>query len=144
MLHISFAIKQDKDLGNELVKLIKNDKSSQLRVFNIACLLSAARIHRLQDTIFDLFKTSIISIYKDKEKSDRALWIAEYCPLDAEKYSQVLLDVVEKSALGWDQVIQSLAQLALILIDTASNNDSKYYTCIFFKEKNSLFKLIKF
>ncbi|KAG2232755.1 hypothetical protein INT48_001109 [Thamnidium elegans] len=124
MLHISFAIKQDKDLGNELVKLIKNDKSSQLQVFNIACLLSVARIHRLQDTIFDLFKTSIVSIYKDKEKSDRALWIAEYCPLDAEKFSQVLLDVVEKSALGWDQVIQSLAQLALILIDTVSNSDS--------------------
>ncbi|GAA5807873.1 hypothetical protein MFLAVUS_001253 [Mucor flavus] len=128
MLHISFAIKQDKDLGNELVKLIKNDKSSQLQVFNVACLLSAARIHRLQDTIFDLFKTSIISIYKDKEKSDRALWIAGYCSLDAEKYSQALLDVVEKSALGWDQVIQSLAQLALILIDTASNNDSSAKT----------------
>lgn len=125
MLHISFAIKQDKDLGDELVKLIKNDKSSQLEVFNIACLLSAARIHRLQDTIFDLFKTSILSIYKDKEKSDRSIWISEFSPLDAEKYSQVLLDVVEKSALGWDQVIQSLTQLALILIDNYANNDSK-------------------
>ncbi|KAI9362820.1 FANCI solenoid 1-domain-containing protein [Pilaira anomala] len=124
MLHISFAIKQDKDLGDELVKLIKNDKSSQLEVFNIACLLSAARIHRLQDTIFDLFKTSILSIYKDKEKLDRSIWISEYSPLDAEKYSQVLLDVVEKSALGWDQVIQSLTQLALILIDNYANNDS--------------------
>ncbi|KAG2213869.1 hypothetical protein INT47_001138 [Mucor saturninus] len=122
MLHITFAIKQDKDLGDELVKLIKNNKSSQLELFNIACLLSAARIHRLQDTIFDLFKSSIVSIYKDKEKSDRSLWISKYSPLDAEMYRQVLLDVVEKSASGWDQVVQSLTQLSLILMDSSTNN----------------------
>lgn len=122
MLHISFAIKQDKDLGDELVKLIKNNKTNQLELFNVACLLSAARIHRLQDTIFDLFKSSIVSIYRDKEKSDRSLWISAYSPLDAETYSQVLLDVVEKSASGWDQVVQSLTQLSLILIDTTTNN----------------------
>lgn len=122
MLHLTFAIKQDKDLGDELVKLIKNNKSSQLELFNIACLLSAARIHRLQDTIFDLFKSSIVSIYKDKEKSDRSLWISKYSPLDAEMYRQVLLDVVEKSASGWDQVVQSLTQLSLILMDSSTNN----------------------
>lgn len=127
MLHISFAIKQDKDLGNELVKLIKNNKSNQLELFNVACLLSAARIHRLQDTIFDLFKTSVLSIYRDKEKSDRSLWISEFSPLDAETYSQVLLNVVEKSASGWDQVIQSLTQLSLILIDTTANNFGRKY-----------------
>lgn len=121
MLHISFAIKQDQDLGNELVKLIKSNKASQLEVFNVACLLSAARIHRLQDTIFDLFKLSIIAVHKDKDRTDHSVWIAKYSPLDAEKYGKVLLDVVEKSASGWDQVIQSLTQLALILIDTAAN-----------------------
>lgn len=122
MLHISFAIKQDKDLGDELVKLIKTNKTSQLELFNVACLLSAARIHRLQDTIFDLFKSSIVSIYRDKEKLDRSLWISSYSPLDAEMYRQVLLDVVEKSASGWDQVVQSLTQLALILMDISTNN----------------------
>lgn len=34
------------------------------------------------------------------------------------------MDIVEKSATGWDQVIQSLVQLALILIDTAANQGS--------------------
>jgi hypothetical protein len=51
MLHISFAIKQDQDLGNELVKIMKNSKMNQLDIFSIATLLSVARIHRLQDTV---------------------------------------------------------------------------------------------
>lgn len=131
MLHISFAIKQDQDLGNELVKLIKNNKSNQLKLFNVACLLSAARIHRLQDTIFDLFKLSINSVYRDQEKADRSLWISEYSSLDSEVYGQVLLDVAERSASGWDQVVQSLTQLSLILIDSAANVGS------FFASMNS-------
>lgn len=132
MLHISFALKQDQDLGNELVKLIKSHKASQLELFNVACLLTAARIHRLQDTIFDLFKASIISVYRDNEKLERCHWISVYSPLKADKYGQVLLDVTDRSATsGWDQVIQSLTQLSLILIDSAANagsffkNDSK-------------------
>jgi Fanconi anemia group I protein len=132
MLHISFALKQDQDLGNELVKLIKSNKGSQLELFNVACLLTAARIHRLQDTIFDLFKASIISVYRDNERLERCHWISAYSPLEADKYGQVLLDVTDRSATsGWDQVIQSLTQLSLILIDTAANtgsffkNDSK-------------------
>lgn len=31
------------------------------------------------------------------------------------------MDIVEKSALGWDQVIQSLVQLGLVLIDNGAN-----------------------
>ncbi|KAI9477713.1 MAG: FANCI solenoid 4-domain-containing protein [Benjaminiella poitrasii] len=123
MLHLSFALKQDQDLGNELFKLVKNKKSGSLELFDVACLLTAARIHRLQDIIFDFFKVSIITIYKDNEKlQKRCSWISEYFPLEANKYSQVLLDITDKSATaGWDQVIQTLCQLAMILIDTAAN-----------------------
>jgi hypothetical protein len=51
MLHISFAVKQDQELGNELVKIMKTNKMNQLDVFSTATLLSVARIHRLQDTV---------------------------------------------------------------------------------------------
>ncbi|KAI7907432.1 FANCI solenoid 2-domain-containing protein [Cokeromyces recurvatus] len=128
MLHLSFALKQDQDLGNELFKLLKNKKSGPLKLFEVACLLTAARIHRLQDTIFDFLKSSIISVYKDNEKlQKRCLWISEYFPLEANRYGQALLDVAEKSATaGWDQVIQTLCQLATILIDTASNTGNLF------------------
>lgn len=51
MLHISFAVKQDQELGNELVKIMKTNKMNQLDIFSTATLLSVARIHRLQDTV---------------------------------------------------------------------------------------------
>ncbi|KAI8643309.1 FANCI solenoid 2-domain-containing protein [Parasitella parasitica] len=122
MLHISFALKQDQELGNELVKIVKSDRRNQLKLFNVACLLTAARIHRLQDTIFDLLKSTITSIYKDSDKMDKCHWVSEFSPLDADKYGQVFLKVVERSASsGWDQVVQSLSQLAMIFIDTAAN-----------------------
>ena len=51
MLHMSFAIKQDQELGKELIRYVKNDKSHALETFPVACLLSAARIHRLEDSV---------------------------------------------------------------------------------------------
>ncbi|KAI8371281.1 FANCI solenoid 4-domain-containing protein [Choanephora cucurbitarum] len=129
MLHLSFALKQDQELGNELIKMIKANKSSQLEVFNIACLLTAARIHRLQDPIFDLFKTNITSVYKDNEKLERCYWILDYSSIEADKLGQVLLEVTEKSATsGWDQVIQSLTQLSFILVDTATSYGAFFQT----------------
>ncbi|CAO3580777.1 unnamed protein product [Absidia cylindrospora] len=120
MLHISFAIKQDQELGTELVKYIKSDKALLLEKFKMACLLSAARIHRLEDTIFDLLKQTIISVYKDNDKISKYSWISEYSKIDSDSVRQVIMEVSDKSASGWDQVIQSLTQLAMILIDTAS------------------------
>ncbi|KAI8076646.1 uncharacterized protein B0P05DRAFT_579765 [Gilbertella persicaria] len=117
MLHLSFALKQDQDLGNELIKLIKTNKSSQFEVFNMAY------------PIFDLFKTNIMSVYKDSEKLERCYWISDYSSLEADRFGQVLLEVTERSAVsGWDQVIQSLTQLSLILVDTATSIGSFFQT----------------
>ncbi|KAI8381247.1 FANCI solenoid 4-domain-containing protein [Radiomyces spectabilis] len=122
MLHISFAIKQDQDLGQELVKYMKSNKMHLMETFNLACLLSAARIHRLEDTIFDLIKSNIVAIYKDTEKVQKCAWITEFCHVDGTRVRQILLDIVDKSASGWDQVIQSITQLGMILIDTANQS----------------------
>ena len=51
MLHILFAIKLDQELGQELIKYIKTEKMLALETFPVACLLSAARIHRFSDTV---------------------------------------------------------------------------------------------
>ncbi|KAI8989516.1 FANCI solenoid 4-domain-containing protein [Pilobolus umbonatus] len=131
MLHISFAIKQDQDLGNELIKLMKTNKSIQMEVFDIACLLSIARIHRFQETIFDIFRTSIITFHKDNDKIHKNVWISKYYAPDTIKFTHNIISIADKSVLGWDQVIQSLTQLSLILIDTAANQGAfgKTSTC---------------
>ncbi|KAG0167084.1 hypothetical protein DFQ28_006686 [Apophysomyces sp. BC1034] len=121
MIHILFSIKQDQELGSELLKYMRSDKTHLFETFNLACLLSAARIHRLENTVFDLLKKSIMSIYKDADKLRKCTWVAEFSKMDHGCVEQVLMDIAEKSASGWDQVIQSLTQLAMILIDTATS-----------------------
>ncbi|EIE91575.1 hypothetical protein RO3G_16286 [Rhizopus delemar RA 99-880] len=111
MLHISFAIKQDQDLGNELVKIMKNSKMNQLDIFNTFKVL-------------DLLKSSIISAFKDNEKYLQYNWITKYSISDSSKLSSTLLEIADKSASGWDQVIQSLTQLSFVLIDTVSSQGS--------------------
>ncbi|KAI9263424.1 FANCI solenoid 4-domain-containing protein [Phascolomyces articulosus] len=121
MLHMSFAIKQDQDLGKELIKYVKNDKSHALETFPIACLLSAARIHRLEDMIFDLLRSTVISIYKDNEKLKQCGWISKFSRIDGNRLQQVMMEIVKNSEHGWDQIIQPLTQLAMLLIDFASS-----------------------
>lgn len=51
------------ELGNEFVKHVRGDKKHLLETFPLACLLSAARIHRLEDPVSDaLHTTSILFI----------------------------------------------------------------------------------
>ncbi|KAJ8660151.1 hypothetical protein O0I10_004010 [Lichtheimia ornata] len=121
MLHISFAIKQEQELGNEFVKHVRGDKKHLLETFPLACLLSAARIHRLEDPIFDLLRSHILAIYKDGHRLKKCAWIAEFSNVEEDMVKSVILDIVEKSAQGWDQVIQSLVQLAMGLIDNAAS-----------------------
>ncbi|KAI9499698.1 FANCI solenoid 4-domain-containing protein [Zychaea mexicana] len=120
MLHMSFAIKQDQDLGKELIKYVSNGKTVALETFPIACLLSAARIHRLEDTIFDILQKAIVNIYKDGEKLKQCAWISDFSRIDGNRLHQVMMEITENSAHGWDQLIQSLTQLAMLLIDHAS------------------------
>ncbi|CAJ0909279.1 14558_t:CDS:10 [Entrophospora sp. SA101] len=70
IIHINFAITQDQELGNEFLRYMKSGKASLLTPFNLCCLLSMARIHRFQDL------SSIMAVYKDKEKLESAKWIS--------------------------------------------------------------------
>ncbi|CAJ0893558.1 6777_t:CDS:2 [Entrophospora sp. SA101] len=64
------------ELGNEFLRYMKSGKASLLTPFNLCCLLSMARIHRFQDLVFNYLKSSIMAVYKDKEKLESAKWIS--------------------------------------------------------------------
>ncbi|GBC07259.1 hypothetical protein RclHR1_07340005 [Rhizophagus clarus] len=122
IIHICFAITQDQELGNEFIKYMKSGKTSSLKPFNIACLLSIARIHRFEDQALDFLKTSILTVFKDMEKLEKAKWISK---VDISEIisSLPLIDlfrnIIRKTSFGWDQVTQSLVQLGVILMDLA-------------------------
>ncbi|KAJ1933606.1 hypothetical protein EC988_009068, partial [Linderina pennispora] len=67
MLHISYSIKQDLDLGSAVVAYAKeiNGVSRSLSTFSFACLLSLARIHRFEETITGFLRTTVIKSIHD-------------------------------------------------------------------------------
>ncbi|KAI8576534.1 hypothetical protein K450DRAFT_256659 [Umbelopsis ramanniana AG] len=121
IVHMCFAIKQDQDLGSEFLKYIKRNKIRALTPFTLACMLSMARIHRFEDTVLELLKSTIMSVYKDAEKLEQYPWFkdAEQLGLYKVPIKDMMNTVIDKTTSGWDQVTQSLVQLAVLLLDSS-------------------------
>lgn len=75
ILHFSFAVKQDQELGTELLKHMKSGKLAFLSPFSLMCLLTMARVHRFEDSVMDYLKLSILSIFKDEERTRKETWV---------------------------------------------------------------------
>ncbi|GCC25641.1 hypothetical protein chiPu_0004052 [Chiloscyllium punctatum] len=121
ILHIVFAIKLDHDLGRELIKYLKagqqGDTSRVLCSFNIALMLSVARIHRFEEQVFDFLKTAIIKSFKDGQFQQNSKFLQDLIPAQC-NVSEMILETVSNSVFGWDHVTQSLVQLGFIFMDS--------------------------
>ncbi|XP_070540770.1 Fanconi anemia group I protein-like [Ptychodera flava] len=121
ILHITFAIKQDQELGREFIKYLKAGQQGSsakiLTPFNVALALSIARIHRFEESIFDFLRASIIKSFKDAEKKKSSKWTEELVPESFIVKNQIL-ETVQNSLYGWDHVTQGLVQLGFTLMDS--------------------------
>ncbi|XP_031554270.1 Fanconi anemia group I protein-like [Actinia tenebrosa] len=120
ILHITFAIKQDQNLGKELIKFLKASQSSPGKIltpFTVALSLSVAQIHRFEETVFDILKSSILRSFKDEERQRQSKWIKENIP-ECFKVQDFILETVQNSLFGWDHVTQGLVQLGFLLMDS--------------------------
>jgi hypothetical protein len=75
ILHFSYAVRQDQELGTELLKHMKNGKTAYLSSFSLACLLTMTRIHRFEDSVLDFLKSSILGVFKDQERMQKDSWV---------------------------------------------------------------------
>ncbi|XP_069767300.1 Fanconi anemia group I protein isoform X2 [Narcine bancroftii] len=121
ILHVVFAIKLDHDLGRELLKYLKTgqqgDTSRVLCSFNIALLLSMARIHRFEGQVFEFLKTATIKSFRDRLFQQNSKFLQDLIPVQC-SVSEMILDTVTNSMFGWDHVTQSLVQLGFIFMDS--------------------------
>ncbi|CAG2245059.1 FANCI [Mytilus edulis] len=121
ILHISFAVKQDQELGREFIKLLKSNQmrsaAQVLSPFNFALALCLARIHRFEDQIYDLIKTMILKSFKDGEKQSSSQWVREIVQ-DTCHVEEFALETIKNSKYGWDHVIQGLVHLGFLLMDS--------------------------
>lgn len=119
ILHVTFAVKQDQELGKEFVKYLKTCQTtpgSILTPFNIALVLSIAQIHRFEETIFEFLKSAVLRSFKDEERRKQSKWVRESIPACFSVQEQVL-ETVRNSLFGWDHVTQGLVQLGFTLMD---------------------------
>ncbi|KAJ2719452.1 hypothetical protein GGI07_005207 [Coemansia sp. Benny D115] len=123
MLHFSYSVKQDFELGDALIahvrELADGAGSGPLSTFSFACLLALAQVHRFEDAVMTLLRTAIVKGIHDSMTLQNTVWMRAYLPPVTLSAKRLLNAVVERAAYGWDQVTQSLVQLSLGTIDYA-------------------------
>ncbi|KAG0023662.1 hypothetical protein BGZ81_008041 [Podila clonocystis] len=107
ILHFSFAVKQDQELGTELLKHMKSGKSAFLSPFSLMCLLTMARVHRFEDSVMDYLKASILNIFKDEERTRKETWVSQYEGVSPPPILSMFCAIIKKIPHGLDQIAQS-------------------------------------
>eukprot|EP00833_Pecoramyces_ruminatium_P006442 jgi/Orpsp1_1/1180474/evm.model.c7180000073551.2 len=118
ILQICLGMNLDHNLGSQFIKFMKETKTLNLTKFNLSLLLSMAKIHRYEDTIFEYLKSIILKCFKDYLKIKKSTWLNDYCPFKIVDISEILLSIVKDSTIGNEQIIQSMVKLGFILVDT--------------------------
>jgi Fanconi anemia group I protein len=127
ILHITFALKQDQELGKEFLKVLKvipnRLSASSLSPFTVALAMSVVRIHRFEDAVFDCLKTAILKSFKDQDRVTASRWI-ETVSGECPDLGRSVLRTVEHSKCGWDHVVEGLVMLGFHLMDTCAPKTS--------------------
>ncbi|XP_076330495.1 Fanconi anemia complementation group I isoform X3 [Tachypleus tridentatus] len=120
ILHVTFAAKQDQELGKEFVKMLKarqHNPKSILSPFNLALSLSLSKMKRFEAQILDVLKNAILRSFQEKQKKCDSNWMRNMLPVDFDVTTSVL-ETVSNSQFGWDYVIQGLIRLGFTLLDS--------------------------
>ncbi|KAJ1898947.1 hypothetical protein LPJ66_002428, partial [Kickxella alabastrina] len=124
MLHFTYSVKQDFELGDALVAHARAgiEAGSALAPFACACLLALARIHRFADTVTALLRTHFVRSIHDTLALQATPWAATHLRKNGaaggRAHERLLGAVVARSAAyGWDQATQALVHVSLATID---------------------------
>ncbi|KAF9987587.1 hypothetical protein BGZ75_000366 [Mortierella antarctica] len=120
ILHFSFAVKQDQELGTALLKHMKSGKAAYLSSFSLACLMTMARIHRFEDSVMDYLKSSILSVFKDQERMQREPWVTEFEGISTPPLLEMFCDIIKKIPFGLEQLTPSIVQCGVYIMDSTA------------------------
>ncbi|CAI9718582.1 Hypothetical predicted protein [Octopus vulgaris] len=121
IFHSVYALKQDNNLMKEFVKFLKMELQTitmkSLTPFVLAMSLTIGQVFRFKDQIFTLLKSIILKSFSDAEQQQRCTWLHENIVI-VPKLDRFVLEVIENSTSGWDNVVPGLVQLGFILMDS--------------------------
>ncbi|XP_063680989.1 Fanconi anemia group I protein homolog [Bolinopsis microptera] len=118
LLHISFAVKHDLELGKAINQHIKSSK--KLTPFTLGLGLSLTQHDRFSEQVLSCLKGGVSRALRGSK-----LWAASkfiHGVVDESKEVKQLLEVVlRKSNNGWDYVTEGLIKLGFILLDSSGS-----------------------
>ncbi|GAB5357533.1 hypothetical protein AAMO2058_000382600 [Amorphochlora amoebiformis] len=124
LLHFDFTVKHHQELGNTLLKQMK-ERDIVLSPFSMAVLLSLGRISRYSQKVTHFLVSYISDYYISKEKCRSSIWLKnvldEGMPLHV-NVQKVIKKVLSYTRKGWDHIIPSLVELGFKLIDRKSSS----------------------
>ncbi|KAG0083941.1 hypothetical protein BGZ92_010329, partial [Podila epicladia] len=100
ILHFSFAVKQDQELGVELLKHMKSGKLA------------------FEDSVMDYLKASILNIFKDQERVRKETWVSQYEGVSPPQILSMFCAIIKKIPHGMDQITQSIVQCGVYVMDS--------------------------
>eukprot|EP00043_Microstomoeca_roanoka_P019068 m.208934 g.208934 ORF g.208934 m.208934 type:complete len:1338 (+) comp16934_c0_seq2:374-4387(+) len=122
LMHISFAVKQDQELGKELLKIIRGD--SELSSFTVAAALCLLSVPRFEQNVQTVFKTILSKYETSSQRLCRAVWLAPYRQLCIDP-QHVFSAVVDNTGEGWDYITAPLLRLALFFLDSSKMKEGE-------------------
>ena len=122
IIDIDFSIKQDFSIGDDFVKALEKNPSI-LSPFNISILLSASRIPKFTDKIFNFLKQTLVCYFKEKVLKDKCEWIKNAVSVKPKSnLKSVLLDTLNKSQKGsWDTNFVPLINFSFKILDPSTS-----------------------
>ncbi|KAI0564717.1 hypothetical protein FGB62_24g151 [Gracilaria domingensis] len=132
LLHIEYAVKQDPSLANEIVRLTKAGVETPnhfLTSFGTGVVLSISRAISTRTDVLQILRDTILKFDKERVRRMNSLFMARVAKHDhimADPCRSLLHIAKCTCENGWDNVKESLLQLALVLLDKplpVHNND---------------------
>ncbi|XP_076434906.1 Fanconi anemia group I protein-like [Babylonia areolata] len=121
ILHISFAVMEQRELGQEFLKYLKawqfSCASRVLSPFNVALALSIAGMNVLNEQILEFLKSTVLRSFRDHQRHEQSYWVRENFS-EQRDIQQMVLETVTSSSSGWEHVVQGLVQLGFLLMDS--------------------------
>lgn len=120
ILHVTHQAQRDPAIVTDYLKFIKTSTwltQNLITPFNLALALSLASIDKHQDSILEALKSCLLKSFRHEEKAQQSKWLRTTWE-DKCIINNVFKITIDNCVRGWDQVSQSLVQLAFSLLES--------------------------
>ncbi|KAJ3218991.1 hypothetical protein HK099_004855 [Clydaea vesicula] len=119
LTHITFAIKQDFELGNEFLKICKKET---LSTFKLSLLLSMATIYRFEYAVFEYLKSFVFVGFCDEQRKLKIPWIRKHKNLVYESLEDILSAVIVQNTSREDDPTELTQNVGIRALRVTFNN----------------------